>query len=165
MKQAIEYRLAEALIGHLQGVAEFAPAVLAEPFDREDQCQALALAAGQYDFALAVEPLPLRLPTDTTDRTGVVEVQLAVHVLTTAQPMGMLRSGAALAAAVMGQLLATCMVWREEVSAGIPYADPVPESVAELDLSKFDALANLSGQALIISRKVNLKQYYRNMAR
>ncbi len=164
MKQAIEYRLAEALIRHLQGVAEFAPAVLAEPFDRGDQSQALALAAGQNDFALAVEPLPLRLPTDAADRTGVVEAQLAVHVLTTSQPMGMLRSGAALAASVMGQLLATCMVWREEVSAGIPYADPVLESVAELDLSKFDALQNLTGQALIITRKVNLKQYYRNPA-
>lgn len=161
MKQAIEYRLAEALIRHLQGVEEFAPAVLAEPFDREDQCQALALAAGQYDFALAVEPLPLRLPTDATDRTGVVEVQLAVNVLTTAQPLGMLRSGAALAASVMGQLLASCMAWREEVSAGIPYADPVLESVAELDLSKFESLQNLSGQALILSRKVNLRDYYR----
>lgn len=162
MKQAIEYRLAEALTEHLRGDAELAPAVLPEPFDRADQCQAIALAAGQYDFAVAVEPLPLQLPTDATDRTGVVEVRLAVHVLTTQQlnPQGFPSAGA-LAAAVMGRVLACCMRWRDEVSAGIPYADPVPESVAELDLSKFDALANLSGQALIIARKVNLRDYYR----
>lgn len=159
MKIAAEYRLATALIEHLQGDGELTAAVLAEPFDRTDQCQAIALAAQQHDFAIAVEPLPVQLPSDATDRTGVATLRLAVHVLTTTQLAGG-QSAAALAAAVQGAVLATCCTFCPEGVRGIPYALPVLESVAELDLSKFDALANLTGAAIMLSHKANLKQYY-----
>lgn len=159
MKIAAEYRLATALIEHLQGDGELTAAVLAEPFDRTDQCQAIALAAQQHDFAIAVEPLPVQLPSDPTDRTGVATLRLAVHVLTTTQLAGG-QSAAALAAAVQGAVLATCCTFCPEGVRGIPYALPVLESVAELDLSKFDALANLTGAAIMLSHKANLKQYY-----
>lgn len=159
MKIAAEYRLATALIEHLQGDGELTAAVLAEPFDRTDQCQAIALAAQQHDFAIAVEPLPVQLPSDPTDRTGVATLRLAVHVLTTTQLAGG-QSAAALAAAVQGAVLATCCTFCPEGVRGIPYALPVLESVAELDLSKFDALANLTGVVIMLSHKVNLKQYY-----
>lgn len=159
MKIAAEYRLATALIEHLQGDGELTAAVLAEPFDRTDQCQAIALAAQQHDFAIAVEPLPVQLPSDATDRTGVATLRLAVHVLTTTQLAGG-QSAAALAAAVQGAVLATCCTFCPEGVRGIPYALPVLESVAELDLSKFDALANLTGVVIMLSHKVNLKQYY-----
>lgn len=159
MKLAAEYKLATALIEHLQGDAELSPAVLAEPFDHTDQCQAIALAAQQHDFAIAVEPLPVQLPSDPTDRTGVATLRLAVHVLTTTQLAGG-QSAGCLAASVQGAVLATCCTFCPEGVRGIPYALPVLESVAELDLSKFDALANLTGAAIMLSHKANLKQYY-----
>lgn len=159
MKIAAEYKLAMALIHHLQGDAELSPAVLAEPFDRTDQCQVIALAAQQHDFAIAVEPLPVQLPTDPTDRTGVATLRLAVHVLTTTQ-LASGQSAAALAASVQGAVLAVCCTFCPEGVRGIPYALPVLESVAELDLSKFDSLANLTGAAIMLSHKANLKQYY-----
>ena len=159
MKTAAEYRLAALLIEHLQGDAELSPAVLAEPFDRTDQCQAIALAAQQHDFAIAVEPLPVQLPSDPTDRTGVATLRLAVHVLTTTQ-VTCGQSAAALAAAVQGAVLAACCVFCPEGVRGIPYALPVLESVAELELAKFDELANLTGAAIVLSQKANLKQYY-----
>ncbi len=170
MKIAAEYKLATALIEHLQGDGELSAAVLAEPFDHTDQCQAIALAAQQHDFAIAVEPLPVQLPTDPTDRTGVATLRLAVHVLTTTHVTpklacdgGQLASGqsaAALAASVQGAVLAACCTFCPEGVRGIPYALPVLESVAELDLSKFDSLANLTGAAIILTHKANLKQYY-----
>ena len=168
MKIAAEYKLAAALIEHLQGDGELSPAVLAEPFDHTDQCQAIALAAQQHDFAIAVEPLPVQLPSDPTDRTGVATLRLAVHVLTTTQlasglPAGQAgQSAAALAASVQGAVLAACCTFCPEGLHGIPYALPVLESVAELDLSKFDSLANLTGAAIILTHKANLKQYYRS---
>lgn len=161
MKIAAEYKLATALIEHLQGDAELSPAVLPDPFDHTDQCQAIALAAQQHDFAIAVEPLPVQLPTDLTDRTGVATLRLAVHVLTTTQ-LACGQSAAALAASVQGAVLATCCTFCPEGLHGIPYALPVLESVAELDLSKFDSLANLTGAAIILTHKANLKQYYRS---
>lgn len=161
MKIAAEYKLATALIEHLQGDGELSAAVLPEPFDHTDQCQAIALAAQQHDFAIAVEPLPVQLPTDPTDRTGVATLRLAVHVLTTTQ-LASGQSAAALAASVQGAVLAVCCTFCPEGVRGIPYALPVLESVAELDLSKFDSLANLTGAAIILTHKANLKQYYRS---
>ena len=159
MKPAAEYLLAESLIAHLQGDSELEGAVIAEPFDRVDQSQAIALAAAQYEFAIAVEPMELQLPTNPDDRTGVVTLRLAVHVMSTQQVTSGI-SARALAAAVQGAVLARCSSWYPEGMAGIPYALPELERVVELDFSKFEELANLTGSAIILTHKVNLKQYY-----
>lgn len=158
MKLSAEYSLAEQLIAHLQQVEELAPGVLGAPFDTADQCQLLAMAAMQHEFAIAVKPMPPQAPADRQDRTGVLACRLAVLVFTTAQVVS--GSAAAFASAVTGQVLAACMAWTPQGN-GIPYAEPSLDSVAELDTSDLPGLDNLVGYTVMLSKNINLKQYYK----
>lgn len=163
MKPAPEYALAAMLIEHLREDAELAPAVLEEPFDHADQGQKIALAAGQYDFSVAVQPLPPELPGNRQERTGRISCRLAVLVFTTQQGASISAPGygtsAALAASVAGHVLHRCMCWQPEGS-GIPYTEPELSAVEGLNLSELPDLANLSGSCILLSKDINHKQYY-----
>lgn len=163
MKPAPEYALAAMLIEHLSQDAELAPAVLEAPFDHADQGQNIALAAGQHDFSVAVQPLPPELPGNKQERTGRITCRLAVLVFTTRQGVTLSApghgTGAALAASVAGHVLHRCMCWQPEGS-GIPYTEPEVSAVEELNLSELPDLANLTGSCILLSKDINHKQYY-----
>ena len=151
------------LIEHLREDAELGPAVLEEAFDHADQGQKIALAAGQHDFSVAVQPLPPRPPGNKQERTGRISCRLAVLVFTTQQGITLSAAGqgtsAALAASVAGHVLHRCMCWQPE-GDGIPYTEPELSAVEELNLTELPDLANLSGSCILLSKDINLKQYY-----
>lgn len=156
LPEAPEYRLAGLLIKHLAEDSTLAPYVYPEPWDREDQCQGLAMAAQQYSGVVAVLPQPPGLlPADSQAKTGTLAARLVVVVLTTENLHP--DRGARQAAGLFYKLINAVMQWDPQ-SAGIPYALPQVEAIAELDTSKITGLENLTGRDLTLSIPYNYKQ-------
>lgn len=158
MKEAPEYALAKALITLLQGDEELGEAVMAEPWDQDDQNQNLAMAAGQHGVAVAVCPQRPVVISEAATQASYMQARVAVVVLTTTQVL----EGTALArlAAVSGRVLASCLRW-DYSAAGIPYAEPAVLEVQEVSTESVAGLNNLLGTAVMLGWRVNYKQYYK----
>lgn len=154
---APEYALAQALIEHLLGFEIIAPYVMQEPWDRDDQCQNLAMAAAQHGLALAVTPQPPGYLDADKSAAGYLEARLAVAILSTTQVRG--GSAAKRVAELAGVALNVLLRWDYQ-AIGIPYAAPKLLGVDTLDLTGMPGLQNLSGQAILIGKNINYKAYY-----
>lgn len=156
MKTAPEYFLARDLIAHLMGAEGWGCAVLPEPWHKEDQCQALRLAAEQYDMAVAVQPLPPVSLGEKTAVAGALQVQLGVSVFTTLQAQDPERQAAA-----AGRVIAAVIAWCPAAACGIPYAAAEILQVAPLDTGGCPGLANLLGTSILLGKDTNYKLYYK----
>lgn len=149
--------LARDLIAHLAKAGEWGNAVLPEPWHKEDQCQALYLAAQQYDMAVAVQPLPPVSLGEKTAATGALQAQLGVSVFTTLQAQDPERQAGA-----AGRVIAAVIDWCPTASRGIPYAAAEILQVAPLDTGSYPDLANLLGTTILLGKEINYKHYYKS---
>lgn len=159
LPEAPEYALARALIEHLRGEESIAPCVMQEPWDREDQCQNLAVAANKHGLVLAVTPQPPGYLDADKAAAGYLEARLAVAVLSTTQVRG--GHAAKRVSDLAGVALQAALSW-DYRAEGIPYAAPKVLSVDQLDLTNMQGPQNLTGQAILIGRNVNYNAYYAN---
>ncbi len=179
MKTCPEYALAEALIEHLQrdGLLKLhgeitvqrknargetreeqaAAVVYPEPWDRADQCQNLAMAAQQYDMAVAVSPQAPGYLTEDKAAAGYLEARLGVTILTTTQVNG--GEAARKVANIAGETLHALMRWDYQ-ALGIPYAAPRISDIREMETGELPDFENLSLLMILVSKEVNYKSYY-----
>lgn len=157
MKPSPEYALSRALIAHLGRQDGLTDAVLAEPWDRADQNQNLAMAAAQYGLAVAVCPQPPAMAGDAAADTGYLQARAAVVILTTRQVHGSAAAEAQSAAA--GRVIAACLGW-DYKARGIPYAAPRLLEAAPLDTASLADFENLIGSTLTLGWRVNYITYY-----
>lgn len=179
MKTCPEYALAEALIEHLQRDEQLklhgeitvqrkndkdetleeqaAAVVYPEPWDRADQCQNLALAAQQYDMAVAVSPQAPGYLTEEKMASGYLEARLAVSILTTTQVNG--GEAARKVANIAGLAIAALTRWDYQ-AAGIPYAAPRISDIREMETGELPDFENLSLLTIIVAKNVNYRSYY-----
>lgn len=186
MKESIQYRLARAIIRHLRadkeltyqapGAEEPEHIVYGEPFDSADQAAALAVASAQYGVAVMVAPQGVRAPESTqTGYASMLELTAVVYVLSTRQvpsactvelPGGglqELRSAGELAATYADRVAARLLTWMPEVLELAPLERPSISDILTLDMQAskdFPGHENLVGSAIIISQKVNYREYY-----
>ena len=156
LPEAPEYKLAAHLIAELRRDAVLAPYVYQHPWDRDEQAQALAMAAGQYSGSVAVVPqLPAPNTDDPEGRAGTLRARVAVAILCTQNVPGG-QTGRRVAG-LLYKCINTVLRW-DVAEAGIPYALPKIDSISELDLSAMPKLANLSGVLIQTSIIYNYKQ-------
>ena len=156
LPEAPEYVLAAKLIEELRRDAVLAPYVYRQPWDREEQSQALAMAAGQYYGTVAVSPqLPAPNDDDRDGITGTLRARVAVAILCTQNVPGG-QTGRRVAG-LLHKCLNAVLRW-DVAEAGIPYTLPKIDSISELDLSAMPKLANLSGVLIQASINYNYKQ-------
>lgn len=159
MKASPEYELAESLIAHLRTIPELGGSVLEDPWEREDQANAISLAAAASGIALAVMPAWPTVEAEATNAAHTARANLAVAVMATANLPG--GDWAANLHAALGRTLAGVMSWQHETSRGIPYAEARIEDIATLDLSEFQVFQNLEGAVIRLSKPVNYHCYYK----
>lgn len=156
LPEAPEYKLAAHLIAGLRRDAVLAPYVYPHPWDRDEQAQALAMAAGQYSGAVAVVPqLPAPNTDDPEGRAGTLRARVAVAILCTQNVPGG-QTGRRVAG-LLHKCLNAVLRW-DVAEAGIPYTLPKIDSISELDFSAMPKLANLSGVLIQASINYNYKQ-------
>lgn len=156
LPEAPEYRLAAHLIAELRRDAVLAPYVYQHPWDRDEQAQALAMAAGQYSGTVAVVPqIPAPNPDDPEGRAGTLRARVAVVILCTQHVPG--GQTGRQEASLLYKCLNAVQRW-DVTECGIPYALPKVESINTLDLAEMPKLANLSGVMIQASINYNYKQ-------
>ncbi|MGN0836205.1 MAG: hypothetical protein ACI4OS_02085 [Akkermansia sp.] len=157
LPQAPEYTLAEQLIASMRQDAALAPYVYQTPWDREEQHQALAMAAGQYSGTVAVAPqLPAPNTDDPDGTAGTLRARLAVAILCTQQVPGG-RTGRRVAG-LLYKVINALLRW-DVTACGIPYALPKIDSINTLDMSELPKLANLQGVLINASIVYNYKRH------
>jgi len=156
LPEAPEYKLAAHLIAEMQKDAQLAPYVYRQPWDREEQSQALAMAAGQYYGTVAVSPqLPAPNDDDRDGITGTLRARVAVAILCTQNVPG--GQTGRREASLLFKCINALLRW-DVAECGIPYTLPKIDSINELDLSAMPKLANLSGVAIQVSITYNYKK-------
>lgn len=156
LPEAPEYKLAAHLIAELRRDAVLAPYVYQQPWDREEQAQALAMAAGQYSGTVAVVPqMPAPNTEDPEGRAGTLRARVAVAILCTQNVPGG-QTGRRVASLLYKSLNAL-LRW-DVAEAGIPYTLPKIDSINTLELEDMPKLANLSGVLIQASINYNYKQ-------
>ena len=156
LPEAPEYMLAAKLIEELRRDAVLAPYVYQHPWDRDEQAQALAMAAGQYSGAVAVLPqLPAPNTDDPEGRAGTLRARVAVAILCTQNVPG--GQTGRREASLLFKCINALLRW-DVAECGIPYTLPKIDSINELDLSAMPKLANLSGVAIQVSITYNYKK-------
>ena len=156
LPEAPEYMLAAKLIEELRRDAVLAPYVYPHPWDRDEQAQALAMAAGQYHGTVAVVPqLPAPNTEDPEGKAGTLRARVAVAILCTQNVPGG-QTGRRVAS-LLYKCLNALLRW-DVTECGIPYTLPKIDSISELDLSAMPKLANLCGVLIQVSINYNYKQ-------
>ena len=156
LPEAPEYKLAAHLIEELRRDAVLAPYVYRQPWDRDEQAQALAMAAGQYSGAVAVVPqMPAPNTEDPDGKAGTLRARVAVVILCTQNVPGG-QTGRRVAGLLYKSLNAV-LRW-DVMDAGIPYTQPKIDSINTLELEDMPKLANLSGVLIQASINYNYKQ-------
>ena len=156
LPEAPEYKLAEHLIAELRRDGVLAPYVYQQPWDRDEQAQALAMAAGQYSGTVAVVPqMPAPNNDDPDGKAGTLRARVAVAILCTQNVPG--GQTGRQEASLLYKCLNAVLRW-DVMDAGIPYTQPKIDSISELDLSAMPKLANLSGVLIQASIIYNYKQ-------
>lgn len=156
LPEAPEYRLAARLIDELRRDAVLAPYVYAQPWDREEQHQALAMAAGQYSGTVAVAPqLPAPNTDDPDGTAGTLRARLAVAILCTQQVPGG-QTGRRVAS-LLYKVINALLRW-DVTACGIPYTEPKIDSINTLNMSELPKLTNLTGVLIHASIVYNYKK-------
>ena len=156
LPEAPEYLLAAKLIEELRRDAVLAPYVYQHPWDREEQQQALAMAAGQYSGTVAVVPqMPAPNTDDPDGKAGTLRARVAVAILCTQNVPGG-QTGRRVAG-LLYKCLNAVLRW-DVMDAGIPYTQPKIDSINMLNLAELPKLANLSGVLIHASIVYNYKK-------
>ena len=156
LPEAPEYMLAAKLIEELRRDAVLAPYVYQHPWDREEQQQALAMAAGQYSGTVAVVPqMPAPNTDDPDGKAGTLRARVAVAILCTQNVPG--GQTGRREASLLYKCINALLRW-DVAECGIPYTLPKIDSINELDLSAMPKLSNLSGVAIQVSITYNYKK-------
>lgn len=156
LPEAPEYKLAAHLIAELRRDAVLAPYVYPHPWDRDEQAQALAMAAGQYSGTVAVVPqIPAPNTDDPEGRAGTLRARVAVAILCTQNVPG--GQTGRQEASLLYKCLNVMQRW-DVTECGIPYTLPKIDSISMLNLEEMPKLANLSGVLIQASIIYNYKQ-------
>ena len=158
MKESLQYRFAREVIAYLQADPLLAEVVESEPFDSEDQVQALNLAANDQKVSVLVSPQGVKKPEDRLNHSSLT-VSCAVEILTTKNVQE--GTAAALAAKWIDHIAARLLAWPKTIERSTTYEQPVITDIGEAAVSsELPDHQNLIGHYVIIESNQPYKAYY-----
>lgn len=156
LPEAPEYVAAAQLIADMREAATLGDRVYSEPWDRLDQCGALALAARQYSGAVAVVPqLPEVDASAAAAGAGVLKSRLCILLLYPAQLPG--KERARKASRLLYAVLNFLLNWQPSRDTGLPYREPTVTDVSALSVADYKEFKELTGVVIGIDINSNYK--------